>query len=78
MPGLSFAVGRDEDGWRLAAHLHVPVRRVPLSGGGVLAPAFVAHPFLSESAADWHIDQAFLDRAALVAWPRRRPAWSPT
>lgn len=66
VPGLSFAVERLAQGWRLTGRVRLPRRNVPLTGHGIptaIAPGAV----LTEARAEWSADQFFADRAALVA-----------
>ena len=65
-PGLTFAVMRIGDRWRLEARLRLGGRRVPLYRHVV--PSAVSNaPVLADGPAEWWVEERFADRAALVA-----------
>ena len=63
--GLTLAVETSGGAWRLVGRLRVPRRRVAL-GGGVLPAAVAPLPFLTETAGEWHLEEEFPNREALV------------
>lgn len=65
-PGLTFAVERLAEGWRLEGRLKLRGRRVPLSGS-VVPPGMGPVPVLADGPGEWWTDERFPDRAALVA-----------
>ncbi|QJW99874.1 TIGR02996 domain-containing protein [Frigoriglobus tundricola] len=65
VPGLTFAVERVEQGWRITGRLRTPRRNVPLTGSA-LPSAMAPGAVLAQSSADWAADQFFADREALV------------
>jgi uncharacterized protein (TIGR02996 family) len=66
VPGLVFTITPDLPSWSLCARLNVPRRRVPL-GGSVIPTAISLAPAMIEEAADWRVEEPFLNRDALAA-----------
>jgi uncharacterized protein (TIGR02996 family) len=64
-PGLTFAVERLAEGWRLEPRLRLGGRRVPLSRH-VVPSAVSDAPVLADGPAEWWVEERFPDRAALV------------
>ncbi|VTU00895.1 unnamed protein product [Gemmataceae bacterium] len=64
-PGLTIAVERLAEGWRLEARLRLGGRRVPLSRH-VVPSAVSEAPVLADGPAEWWVEERFADRAALV------------
>lgn len=75
IPGLSFAIGQDESEWLLKARLKLLAQRIPLMGSGSIPSAMAPSPFLIETAGDWHIEESFPSRAALVEGITARSTW---
>jgi hypothetical protein len=66
VPGLVFTITEASPGWNLGARLKVPRRRVSL-GGSVIPTAISLAPAMIEEAADWRVEEPFLNRDALVS-----------
>ncbi len=66
-PGLSFGIDHHKSNWRFTASLKLPDQRIPLMGSGSIPSAMAPSPFLMETDSDWHVEELFPSRAALMA-----------